>query len=80
MEQVKDQIREIVANATDLEFDEFKDNDHLYKDLGADSVVGFEIIVKIQKAFNIYIDDKEAPTLMSVNKMYDTVLMKISSN
>lgn len=80
MKEIKKQVKRIVAVAVDVEPDEFGDNEHLYTDLGVDSVVGFEIIVKLQKHFKIVIDDKEAPTLMTVNKMTELVSRELGKN
>jgi acyl carrier protein len=80
MKEIKRQVKKIVAVAVDVEPDEFGDNEHLYTDLGVDSVVGFEIIVKLQKQFKIVIDDKEAPTLMTVNKMTEVVARELGKD
>jgi acyl carrier protein len=79
MENLTEQIKKIVANATDLEMNEFENDEHLYNDLGADSVIGFEIITKLQKQFKIKIENQEAPALMTVNKIVDLVNEKIAS-
>jgi acyl carrier protein len=80
MEQITSEIKEIVAEAIDLELDEFTNEEHLYNELGADSVVGFEILTKIQKKYKITIDPKEAPALMSVDKLAETVQSKTAQN
>jgi acyl carrier protein len=77
MEKIIEQVKEIVANAVDLEVGEFGNDEHLYNDLGADSVIGFEIITKLQKKFGVAIDTKEAPTIMTVNKMAELVSSKM---
>ncbi len=79
MENLLDQVKEIVANAIDLEVDEFENDEHLYNDLGADSVIGFEIMTKLQKKFGISIDTKEAPILMTVDKIVDLVNGKLAA-
>ena len=80
MEKLTQQVKEIVANAIDLELDEFENDEHLYNDLGADSVIGFEIITKLQRKFSIKIENKEAPTILTVNKMAELVNAKVSLN
>lgn len=77
MEKTIEQVKEIVANALDFELDEFENDDHLYNDLGADSVIGFEIVIKLQKKFGITIENNEAPTILTVNKMADLVHKKL---
>lgn len=76
MENVVEQVKEIVSNAIDIDVTEFNNNEHLYNDLGADSVIGFEIITKLQKKFGITIDNKEAPSMMTVNNMVELVNTK----
>ena len=73
MENLKDEVKEIIANAIDLEIDEFGDNEHLYNELGADSVVGFEIITKIQRKYKVMIDPKDVASLMTATKLAEAV-------
>lgn len=49
MENRKMIVKEIVANALGLEIDEFENSTNIYDELGADSVVGFEILAKLKK-------------------------------
>jgi len=79
MEAIVEQVKEIVANAIDLEVGEFGNDEHLYNDLGADSVIGFEIITKLQKKFGVTIDTKDAPTIMTVNKIVELVNAKMAT-
>lgn len=76
MEKIREQVKAIVAKAIDLEEDEFTNDEHIYNDLGADSVIGFEIITKLQKTFGITIETKDAPTMMTINKMVEFVSQK----
>lgn len=69
MEQLKVQVKDIIANAIGLELDEFDNDTHLYNDLGADSVVGFEIIAKLQKKFQVVIPAEKVVELTSVDKI-----------
>ena len=79
MNEIAEKVKEIIANAIDLELDEFGNDEHLYNELGADSVIGFEILTKLQKQFKVTIDPKEAASLMSVNKLAEAVQSKLET-
>lgn len=78
MEDLRIKIKEIVADAIDLEVDEFEDEDDIFQQFGIDSVVTFEIVTKIQKKYSISIEDDEIQNIRSVDKIYDVIEKKMS--
>jgi acyl carrier protein len=66
MENLSKEVKEIVANVIGLETNEFENSTHLYNELGADSVIGFDISAKIQKKYKIAIDPNDVVNLVSV--------------
>ncbi len=80
MEELKLEVKEIVADAIGLEMDEFQNDTHIYKELGADSVVGFEILTKLQKKYHITIAPNEVMDLLSINKICELIVKKTQNN
>lgn len=54
----------------DPSLDEIKDDSSLFNDLGADSLDVVEIIMEIEKQFNVSIDDKWFDKPLTVNDLY----------
>ncbi len=73
METIINDVKEIVANALDLEMSEFENDSDLYNDLGADSVIGFEISVKLQRKFKITVKPEDISKLTSVDKIAEYI-------
>ena len=80
MEELELSVKKIVANAIGLEMDEFDNDTHLYNDLGADSVIGFEIIAKLQKKYQIIIGAEDVSKLMSVSSIAEYISEKTSAS
>lgn len=79
MENRKMIVKEIVANALGLEIDEFENSTNIYDELGADSVVGFEILAKLKRKFQIPISSAEIMSLSSVDKICELVENRVNS-
>lgn len=56
-EQVKSKLIAILNEKFTLETDEVNDDSHLKDDLGLDSLDEVEFVMKIEKEFNITVDD-----------------------
>ena len=71
-ESQKQKVKEILADklVLDPSLDEIKDDSSLFNDLGADSLDVVEIIMEIEKQFNVSIDDKWFDKPLTVNDLY----------
>ena len=69
MENINEKIKLIVADVLELEPDSVSGDQHLFQQLGLDSIGALEIIAKIQKKFKIFIDDDDAVKMTSVGKI-----------
>jgi acyl carrier protein len=64
--EIEDIIKGIISKITGMEKDEIKNDVHLYRELGIDSIKAIELIVGIQERFHIRIDDSKIEKITSV--------------
>ena len=57
--QVRQEIRNLVADLTGREPDEITDTASFVKDLGVDSIMAIEMLVSLDRAYNIEMPEKE---------------------
>lgn len=62
---VKDRVRSVVTDVTHI--DDIKDGSHFLKDEGLDSLDHIEIVIELEKEFNVRIPDDESNELMSID-------------
>ena len=62
-------LKEIIAENLDIKIDAIKDESNLVNDLGADSLNQVEIVIAIEKEFDIEISDEDADTLLTVGEL-----------
>ncbi|MGW7272433.1 acyl carrier protein [Streptomyces sp. NPDC054864] len=55
----KEALRELVADALDVDLDELTDDANYTEDLGVDSLMGLEILVQLEKKFGVKISEEE---------------------
>ncbi|MCZ8519455.1 MULTISPECIES: acyl carrier protein [Paenibacillus] len=72
-EEVKSQLREIIADL--VEINEFADSDDFNRDLGIDSMMTIEIIAQIERKMNIVIPESALPEFVDLertaNRIYE---------
>lgn len=66
-------IRLIVSEVLEITPEEVLPSSHFQADLGGDSLASFEIMTKVEKAFNIVIPRTELPTMVNLDKVYEVV-------
>ena len=62
-------LKEIIAENLGIKIDAIKDESNLVNDLGADSLNQVEIVIAIEKEFDIEISDEDADTLLTVGEL-----------
>lgn len=62
-----DRVREIVARACRLDVARVGPADRFREDLGADSLAKLELVVQVERAFEVRFEDEEAAALASVD-------------
>ncbi|HZY36566.1 MAG TPA: acyl carrier protein [Mucilaginibacter sp.] len=63
MNEIRTKITRILVDRLAIDEDGLQDNVKFYYDLGVDSLDFYEVIVDIEKAFNITIPDEDAERL-----------------
>ena len=68
-----EKIQEIIADVLNIEVDEIKLESRFVDDLGADSLDIFQIIMGIEEAFDIEIDNDEAEKIVTVGDAVEQI-------
>jgi acyl carrier protein len=66
-------IISIIAEVAGVEEDEINSGSKLVEDLEIDSIKAIEIVVAIEKKFNIRIRDEDVPKITTVNQATEVV-------
>ena len=77
-EEVKQKLIEIVVDKLRCEASEIKENTRLC-DLGADSLDEIELLMEVEKEFNIYIKDEEADKVITCGDAFELVCQKVEA-
>jgi acyl carrier protein len=64
---VFEKVRDIIAEELGIEEDTIKLDSNLTDDLGADSLDAIELIMAVEEAFSVEIDDSEASKIRLVS-------------
>ena len=73
---MEDKVKEILAEHLSIDVDKVIPTADLVDDLGADSLDGIELIMKLEETFNITIPDDEADKIKTVQDAIDMVSSK----
>ena len=68
-----EKLREIIADVMNIEEKEIKEDSSFENDLGADSLDVFQIIMGIEDAFDIEIDNDEAEKIVTVGDAVEQI-------
>jgi len=70
MDQVKSEIRALVAEVAEIELDKVTDSSKFNDDLGVDSMKALEIVAMIEKKNKIVIPEDKIPAIRTLNDVY----------
>jgi len=70
---VFEELKKLIASDLGVDEKNIEMNSDLVEDLGADSLDAVELIMSIEDAFNIDIDDNDANTLKSVKDIVEYI-------
>lgn len=73
-------VKLIIADKFNIPKTEVRDEMNFSNDLGADSLDSVELIVELEKKFNIVIPDDEADKIQSVGDAIEYVRKKLLTN
>ena len=68
-----EKIRDIIAEVLNLDTEEITMESSFIDDLGADSLVVFQIIMGIEETFDIEIDNEEAEKIVTVGDAVEQI-------
>lgn len=67
-EQIKAEIKTLIAKVSERESDEISDTAHYQEELGIDSLMGMEIMIAVDRKFKIDIPEEEFAGANCVNQ------------
>ena len=71
-----EQLQEIIAEKLGIEVSEIKPESKFSEDLGADSLGLFEVVMGLEEAFNVSIDNEDLDQIKSVQDAMDYIAKK----
>ena len=78
-EEVFQELQDIIVDKIGLDYEEIEMDSDFTNDLGCDSLDFVELIMEVEKNFNIYIPDDEIEHVRSVGHAVDFIHSKINS-
>jgi acyl carrier protein len=66
-----EKVRSIIASELGVDADTITEDSHIIDDLGADSLDAVELIMALEEAFDIEIDDDAAGDILTVQDILD---------
>ena len=70
-EKIKEEVKELVSNITEIPEEELKEDAKFVEDLGIDSMMALEIVASIEKKYKLVIPEEEIPEISSLQSVYD---------
>ncbi|MEV6960352.1 acyl carrier protein [Streptomyces sp. NPDC051207] len=74
----KESLRELVADALDVEIEDVTDDALYVDDLGVDSLMGLEILVQLEKKFGVKISEQEFSEITTFGQTYSLLHSKVT--
>ena len=70
-QEIKDKVIEVIVEKLNVPADEVVPTAHFANDLGADSLDQVELVMELEKTFNLQIGDDQAATLQTVGSVIE---------
>ncbi|MBF0531712.1 MAG: acyl carrier protein [Candidatus Omnitrophica bacterium] len=78
MDDIKETLREMVAEILEMKPEQISDTAEFVKDLGMDSMMALEILASIEKKYRITIPEEVLPKFTSLNDTVKIVSKRIN--
>ena len=78
MSEIKEKVVEIIVDKLGVDAAEVKDEASFTNDLGADSLDTVELIMELEKQFDVTIPDEETSAIVTVKDACDKVAEKLA--
>jgi acyl carrier protein len=72
-DSIHDEIRELMAEIIEVKPEQINPDDHLVKNLGADSMMALELLAKLEKKYDITIEPENLPKLVTLRSTVELV-------
>jgi len=72
-DQMKQEIKSLVADITEIPETELKEEAKFVEDLGVDSMMALEIVASVEKKYKIAIPEEKIPTIKTLGDVYTTI-------
>lgn len=69
----RDSTLKLIADHLDISVSKIKVTDHLINDLGADSLDSIELVLQLEKLFDIEISDEQIDSIDTVQSILDLI-------
>ena len=79
-DEIRAEIKRLVANVTEREPDEISDTAHYMDELGVDSLMAMEVMIAVDKKFKIDIPEEEFNKATNVNESVAMVEQWLARN
>ncbi len=76
-QEVRSEIRRLIAEVTELDEEEIRDDAHYQDDLDVDSLMAMEVMVAVDKRFKIEVPEEEFMALSTIDETVDVVMRHI---
>ena len=73
IDNIENEIRELIATVLEVEADAVLLDAHLVEDLGADSMMGLEIVAHLETKYKIEIPEERLPKLATLRNIIELV-------
>ena len=78
-EQVRADVREKVAELTELELEELEDSARFIEDLDVDSLTAIELLVALEKEYKVRFTDEEFGELKNIQEVVEGVMQRLEA-
>ncbi len=78
-EQIRDEVRNLVAELTECEPEEVTDTAHFMDELEVDSLMAIELMVTLDKKYGIDIPEEEFRQIENLNQAVESVLKHMNN-
>ena len=70
-EEIKTRLLPIIVEKLNVSVEEVIPSAHFFNDLGADSLDQVELVMELEKEFDLHIDDEQAAALQTVGNVME---------
>ncbi|MBN2536512.1 MAG: acyl carrier protein [Spirochaetales bacterium] len=72
-QELHEAIREIIADVAEIEKEKIQDETHFIEELDIDSMLALEMLARLEKEFDIKIEEEKLAEFINLKKVYNVV-------